>query len=229
MDCITARERSVELLYDEADPETRRLLDEHHAQCAACREDFAGLLAVRRTLRTWTLPASLERPVRLSLPRPSRWPLLAAAAALVLASGLALRLAGARVELRGGPVLVSLGPGSASDLEARLAAQEVRHREELRALEARFERSRPQGAAAAASDGEAVLAEVRRLLAAESTRQRGDLQAGLVQIEERAEARRRYDLARISAGLSYLDGRAGQQVARTTELMNYMLQASQEK
>jgi glycosyltransferase involved in cell wall biosynthesis len=46
---------------------------------------------------------------------------------------------------------------------------------------------------------------------------------------ERAEAQRRYDLARVSAGLSYLDGKTGQQVARTTELMGYVLQASQKR
>jgi hypothetical protein len=38
------------------------------------------------------------------------------------------------------------------------------------------------------------------------------------------------DLARVAAGLSYLDGRHGQQLARTNELMGYVLEAaSQEK
>jgi hypothetical protein len=48
-------------------------------------------------------------------------------------------------------------------------------------------------------------------------------------MEERSEAQRRLDLARMSAGLSYLDGRTGQQVARATELMGAVLQASQQK
>ena len=34
------------------------------------------------------------------------------------------------------------------------------------------------------------------------------------------------DLARVAAGLSYLDGQYGQQVARTNELMSYVLDAT---
>jgi hypothetical protein len=33
----------------------------------------------------------------------------------------------------------------------------------------------------------------------------------------------------VSAGFSYLEGRTGLQVARTTELMGHVLQASQKK
>ena len=45
----------------------------------------------------------------------------------------------------------------------------------------------------------------------------------------RAEAQRRVDLARVAAGLSYLDGRHGQQLARTNELMGYVLDATSQK
>ncbi len=231
MDCTTARERSVELLYGEADPETRRLLEEHHTGCEACLAHFEALRGVRRALGEWKLPFSVERPLRVSLPpRASRWPLLAAAAGLILATGLSLRLANARVELRGGPLLFSLGGPSTSEIEARLAAQETRHRAELRALTARLEQAAavpPAGEGTPA--GDETLAELRRLVSLESRRQQEELRSSLARYEERAEARRRYDLARVSAGLSYLEGRTGQQVARTTELMNYVLKASQEK
>jgi hypothetical protein len=231
MDCTTARERSVELLYGEADPETRRLLEEHHAGCQDCRAELEALRGVRRALGEWKLPFSVERPVHLNLPqRASRWPLLAAAAGLILATGLSLRLAGARVELRGGPVLLSLGGPSTNDIEARLAAQEARHRDELRALAARVEQAAAVPASSEASPAaDETLAELRRLVSLESRRQQEELRSSLARYEERADARRRYDLARVSAGLSYLEGRTGQQVARTTELMNYVLKASQEK
>ncbi|MGE0452901.1 MAG: anti-sigma factor [Vicinamibacteria bacterium] len=231
MDCTTARERSVELLYGEADAETRGLLEEHHAACEACRADIEALRGVRRTLGQWKLPFSVERPVRLELPRrASRWPLVAAAAGLILATGLSLRLANARVELRGGPLQFSLGGPSASQIEARLAAQEKRHNDELWALAARVEQVAAVPAAGeGAPAGDETLAELRRLVSLESRRQQQELRASLARYEERAEARRRYDLARVSAGLSYLEGRTGQQVARTTELMNYVLKASQEK
>ena len=37
--------------------------------------------------------------------------------------------------------------------------------------------------------------------------------------QERTEAQRRVDMARVAASLSYLDGRHGQQLARTNELI----------
>ena len=74
---------------------------------------------------------------------------------------------------------------------------------------------------------EPVLQSVRELIRDSEARQADTLEARLAGFEERADARRRYDMARISAGLSYLDGKAGQQAARTTELVSYMLQASQ--
>jgi hypothetical protein len=55
------------------------------------------------------------------------------------------------------------------------------------------------------------------------------LNASMSEFGERSAAQRRYDLARVSAGLSYLDGKNGQAVARTTELMGYMLQAAQKR
>jgi hypothetical protein len=36
-------------------------------------------------------------------------------------------------------------------------------------------------------------------------------------------------MARVAASLSYLDGRHGQQLARTNELMGYVLEASAQK
>jgi hypothetical protein len=60
-------------------------------------------------------------------------------------------------------------------------------------------------------------------------RQEAKVSARLLAMSENAETQRRYDLARVSAGLSYLDGKTGQDVVRTTELMGQVLQASQQK
>jgi hypothetical protein len=60
-------------------------------------------------------------------------------------------------------------------------------------------------------------------------RQDARFSARLAAFGEEAETQRRYDLARVSAGLSYLEGKTGQDVVRTTELMGYVLQASQQK
>jgi hypothetical protein len=75
-------------------------------------------------------------------------------------------------------------------------------------------------------DREAILRDMAEMIRQSEGRQSLALRAGMTRVEERAAIQRRYDLARISAGLSYLDGRAGQQMVRTTELMGQVLQAS---
>jgi hypothetical protein len=74
-----------------------------------------------------------------------------------------------------------------------------------------------------------VLARVEQLIRENEQRQAAHLNTSLEELAARAEAQRRYDLARVSAGLSYLDGKTGQHVARTSELMGYVLQASEKK
>jgi anti-sigma factor RsiW len=203
----------MDVLYGEADAAARARVEAHLAGCPACREEMARLRALRRNLRAWRLP----------VPRPSftprgvvlpRW--LAAAAVLLLGFGAALGVTG----------YVSLRRALVAQ-EARADELERQHREAVRALAATRE-TRP-----AAPDTAALLASLdaridERLRADES--RRGEwLERRLVDWEERAEAQRRVDMARVAASLSYLDGRHGQQLARTNELMGYVLEASQKR
>jgi len=225
MDCTEFRDDMLDVLYEEATPESHRRLEGHLEDCAACRDELGALRAVRSQLQSWRLP-SAGRPAaarRRSVPRALQG--LAWAAGLFLAVGAGVRLSGLSIELKQGPLTVRLGGPSAAALEAslgeRLAEQEARHRREVEALRASLAQ-RP------AADRDAGLTEaVRNLIREAELRQTDTLESRLATFEERAEARRRYDLARISAGLSYLDGKAGQQAARTTELVSYVLQASQ--
>jgi hypothetical protein len=169
---------------------------------------------VRRELRAWTLPAARPSftPRGVVLPR---W--LAAAALLLLGLGASLGVAGYASLRR------ELGAQ-----EARATEAERRHREEVRALRASLA-ARP----APSPDASAVLADLdaridARLRASEG-RQLERLDTRFAGWEERADAQRRVDLARVAASLSYLDGRHGQQLARTNELMGYVLEASAQK
>ena len=74
-----------------------------------------------------------------------------------------------------------------------------------------------------------ALDDVQRLIRESESRQAVLIDAGLRDLAERTDAQRRQDLAQISAGLSYVEGRTGLQVARTTELMGHVLQAAQQK
>ena len=60
-------------------------------------------------------------------------------------------------------------------------------------------------------------------------RQDARFSARLAAWTERTETQRRYDLARVSAGLVLPRRPNGQDMVRTTELMGYMLQASQQE
>jgi hypothetical protein len=219
MDCTEVREDRMDVLYGEAGPEAERRVLAHHTECATCRDEFDELRAVRRSLGAWRLDEAHPRS------RPRRvHPLagLAAAAGLLLALGGALRLSGASFEYRAGNGTLRVG---GADLAGRLAEQEVRHTREIQALrvalEAQARRDTP-------AEGP-LLAKVEQLIRANEERQASRFTTSLEDLAARAEAQRRYDLARVSAGLSYLDGKTGQHVARTSELMGYVLQASEKK
>jgi anti-sigma factor RsiW len=207
------RDGMMDVLYGEADAAVRARVEEHLARCPACREEMARLRALRRDLGAWRLPVARPSftPRGVVLPR---W--LAAAAVLLLGLGAALGVTG----------YVSLHRALDAQ-EARADELEREHREAVQALAAVRE-SHPM-----AVDSAALLASVdaridERLRANES-RLGGRLDQRLVDWEERAEAQRRVDMARVAASLSYLDGRHGQQLARTNELMGYVLEASQKR
>jgi len=203
----------MDLLYGEADAAARARVEAHLAGCAPCREEMDELRAVRRDLGAWRLPAARPSftPRGLVLPR---W--LAAAAVLLLGFGSTLGVAG----------YASLRRSLVAQ-EARAAALEQRHRAASLALAA-LER-RP----ATPVDSSVLLAgldaRIDERLRASEARRGARLDARFAGWEERAEAQRRVDMARVAASLSYLDGRHGQQLARTNEIMGYVLEASAQK
>jgi anti-sigma factor RsiW len=205
----------VDLLYGEADAEVAERVEAHLAGCVACREEMQALRRVRQDLGAWRLPS----------PRPAfsprgvvvpRW--LAAAAAVALALG------------------ASFGALGYASVRRALASQEAR----ARALEERQrEASLTLAALKASADGSAAL-DADRVLATldsridEKLRESEERQGRAVDLRfanwaDHAEALRRVDLARVAAGLSYLDGRHGEQVARTNELMGYVLETAARK
>jgi hypothetical protein len=202
--------QKMELLYGEADAEVRARVEAHLAGCAACREEMASLGRLRRDLRAWTLEERRPVPVRAALLRPA-W--IAAAAVLLLGIGGGLALIG----------YVSVRRDLAAQ-ESQALARERRHQAEIAALRAALE-ERPvpidTGAAFAQVDG-----RVNERIRQSERRQMKLLEATFTEWSGQIEARRRMDLARVAAGLSYLDGRHGQQLARTNELMGYVLEAA---
>ena len=206
------RDGMMDVLYGEADAAVRTRVEEHLAGCPACREEMARLRALRRDLGAWRVPVARPAftPRGVVLPR---W--LAAAALLLLGFGATLGVAG----------YVSLRRALVAQ-EARAGELERQHREAVQALAAARE-SRP--AALDAALLASLDARIDQRLRASESRQGERLEQRLADWGERAEAQRRVDMARVAASLSYLDGRHGQQLARTNELMGYVLEASQKR
>ena len=226
MDCSGLRDDLLDVLYAEASPETQKRVDAHLHSCPSCRAELAELRNVRADLQRWKAPE-----LRPFLPRRPvlRMPLLlATAAALLLATGGSFALRGSELRYEEGRFSFRVG-GEASEaaLEKALVAQEARHRQEIAELKALLT---PQTEPAAAGEGnDALLRRVAEMIRDSEERQSRRAEAKIASLADRADNRRRYDLARISAGLAYLDGKNGQHLSRTTELMGYVLEASQKR
>jgi hypothetical protein len=205
MGCEEFRDQMLDVLYGEAGAGARAW-EIHQQQCAACRDEIRALRRLRRELGAWTVPARPRTVLAGAGARRARaW--LPLAAGIVLGIAAAFALAGSQKRV--------------DTLAAALHAQDQRHRAEIEALKATVGARRPSG--------EANSDDVRRLIRESEARQAVVLDASLRGLAERSDAQRREDMAQVSAGLSYLEGRTGLQVARTTELMGHVLQASQKK
>ena len=225
MECDGFRDERMDVLYGEADAATLRRVDEHHAQCSSCREEMAALRRVRRDLGAWELPKSVEPGPARGRPR-AVW--LAAAAAVVAALGAGFLLSGAEPQRNAGPLALRWG-SDAADIQTLLARQEARHRAEMAALRASLASLASAPGERRSGSDETLLRRMEEMVRQSEARQEARVTTRLAAMSESAETQRRYDLARVSAGLSYLEGKTGQDVVRTTELMGYVLQASQKK
>jgi hypothetical protein len=220
MDCEAFRDDMLDVLYGEGGEAATRRFEGHQAACPECRREVAQLRRLRGDLARWRLPEPITAAANAVAQR-SRLPLgLAAAAGLILALGGALGLSGGEIRYEGGGFSARFGRGGASS--TRAAADKRRQAEEIAALRAEVALLRSGGDAR-------VLRTVAEMIQESETRQQAARETSLREIRARAAAQRQYDLARVSAGLAYLDGKAGLQAARTTELVGHLLQASQQK
>jgi hypothetical protein len=219
MECEKAGDEALQgekldVLYGEADSAARARVSAHLEVCGACREELEALRGLRRDLGHWRLPLARPSftPRGLLVPH---W--LAAAALVLLAMGATLAVSG----------YLSLRRALASQ-ETRASLLEQKQREALGEIQASLARTPVSAtdAQALVTRLEAGLDERLRL----SERQQVErLDRHFASWQERAEVRRRVDMAQVAASLSYLDGRHGEQLARTNELMGYVLQASEKR
>lgn len=225
MQCKLFSDSMMDCLYGELDDAGQARFQEHLGLCAECRAEWEDLRGVRRDLGAWRLPELGARPFRFA--RPRRWLPVAAAATVILSIGASLAVSKPTIRHDGGGTQISFGSSTdiyVERLEHQLQAQEQRHQQELASLKAAV---LARAAVPAAGDSSAGLEDVKRLIRDSELRLEQRFAVRLADWREQGEAQRRYDLARVAASLAYLQGENGQHMARTTELVGYMLDASQ--
>jgi hypothetical protein len=250
------KEQLVAYLYDELDGSVRRRVEDHLRVCAACAAEVAGLSGVRRELAGWappeaalgfTMVQAAQPAASAAVARPSRWwhgsvPAWAqaAAAVLVVAAGLSI----ANLQIRYGadgltistgwmaPAVVAgtppaqaavstSGPADAPAWQPALAALESSLRQEIRETRA----SAP--ALAASPRSEALSTErVADLIEQSERRQKQELALRLAQFGRDLEVQRRSDLVRINQGFGQFEGRAGAEIARQRQMLDYIMRVS---
>jgi hypothetical protein len=250
-----SKDALVTYLYEEDDGLERQSIEAHFASWGAGPAPGEGFRRVRTDLAEWDAPELGARvallPGREPAQRPRWWAIprgvgLAAAATLVL--GLSAGLANLEVRYDASGVLVRTGwsgasaaaqvgprsePARAPDAtspawRAELAALERQLREELLATAA----DRQPGALATAgirgrsSDAE-LLRRVQALVDESEVRQQRNLALRVAELARDFEFQRKTDLVQIQQGMGRLEGRTEAEVARTRELMNYIVRVSQ--
>jgi hypothetical protein len=228
MDCSDFRDDMLDVLYGEASEDVAARFATHAESCAACRDDLSGLNGVRQDLQAWGDESAQPAPRRY-------WPQmrgLAIAASLLLAFGAGFLVS--HTEVRDGAVAVRFRDGAppSGDFPQDLVRQTAENRAAIEALKVSFSGAPgtsggalPAGGRASSSE-EALLRKVQEMIRASEARQQVVMQTSLSELGQQSDAQRRYDLARISAGLSYLESKTGADVARTNELMSHLVRVA---
>lgn len=190
------------------------------------------------TRRWWQVPA---------------WVPTAMAAGLLLAFG----AAAANIHLEYGPGTVALRMGSAATpaaAQARpetattaavpaptsgadaqqfkdaLAALEVKLRSEMASMRTAAAGNVSARTASAGNVGRAeLLQRVQELIDASERRQQRELALRLAQVVQDFDTQRRSDMVRIENGFGQIEGLTGQEAARQSRLINYLMRTSQQR
>lgn len=227
----------ISYLYDEGERGEHAAIQAHVEVCPSCAAELMALEATRAQLASWTPPDatlgfSIAQPLPAAPRRPLSWlrqPMPAwaqvAAAGVIFAAGLSIGLA------RGGaPPVLAAATAAVADPEvprvstADLAALEMRLREDLGSL---------QPAASPLSVGVAsearLLARVRALIEESEARQRRELALRTAEIVRDFDSQRRVDLAQIQRTFGQIEGLTGAEVRQQRQMLNYLMQVSQQR
>ena len=249
-------ETIVAFLYDELEPGERRDFNAHLLTCTVCRDEVAGLRAVRTQLARWEPPAltSLQSPVP-AASRPAWWqavPAWAQVAAALLVMGVSAGIANLDVRYDQNGLSVTTGWNKNKPASPKLATAEpsgggpklvtdqstagAPWRADLAALERqlRIELRASQASAPAApavhavssSDAE-TLRRVRALLDDSEKRQQRELALRIAEVVRDVDTQRKADLRNIDHTLGLVRNDLGVEVMKQRQSLNLLYRASQ--
>jgi anti-sigma factor RsiW len=229
-------------LYGEGDATERAAIEAHLAACVSCAAELAALGATRSALASWA-PPDVELGFRVTssrdpdtVVRPARWwqrPLpawaQAAAAAVIFATGLALGTRGVPEPDRERASAGAAASAPASTPAAAVTPDDIARLEER--LRAQIEAARVPAApapvqASSSADAEALLPQIRRLLAESEARQERELAMRLSQVLQEVESQRRVDLAMIERTFGQMEGVTRPELAEQRQMLNYLIRTA---
>src|SRR5262245_18833369 len=246
-------ETIVAFLYDELEPDPRRDFNAHLLTCTVCRDEVAGLRAVRASLARWEPPAltSLQSPVP-ETSSPAWWhavPAWAQVAAALLFLGVSAGIANLDVRYdqnglnittgwmkpaapklataqtnEGGTKLGTAQSTAGAPWRADLAVLEGQLRAELRASQAS---APPQTVRAASSSDAETVRRVRVLLDESEKRQQRELALRIAEVVRDVDTQRRADLRNIDHTLGLVRNDLGVEVMKQRQSLNLWYRASQ--
>lgn len=211
----------VAYLYDECDPSERELIAAHITRCATCASEIDALGATRRTLAAWTPPElalgfqitrahdvgpAANQPARVLEPKIAWWraPLpawaQAAAALVIFAAGLSLGVASNTTSGQTAPREAGLIP-SATGTTTNVSREELAQLEQrLRTEMSQMRKPSPATASSAttssaapesARSADALMAEMKALIAQGNEEQNRDFTLRLVDLASDFDIRNR--------------------------------------
>ena len=232
----------VGFLYDDLDQAERQSFSAHLLACQNCRAELDDLRDVRGDLARWTPPDPAR--VLAFTPTPARGRVLSALAeipawaraaaamlALGVAAGAAAGLANLQVRVDGDGFTVRTGWSAIPAEEVRGADSgpiEAPWRADLSALESRL-RAELQNVSApaarpASGNDEALLRQVRAMIAASESNQRRELALGVAAVSRDFQVQRTADLQRIQRSFNVLDRTTGGEISRQRVMLNNIAQ-----
>jgi anti-sigma factor ChrR (cupin superfamily) len=237
------REETIaSFLYDELESPRRTDFEAHLLICTLCRDEVAGLRAVRAGLDTWQPPAIVRRAA--AVDHPAGWraiPAWAQVAAALLVLGVSAGFANLRVHYDSSGLTIQTGwsqtsraavadgQAAAAPWRAELAALEQRMRNDFRAQQtsaSAIAASTAPQRVQSSTDAD-TMRRMHALVDESEKRQQRELALRVAEVLRDVSAQRRADLINIDRNLDQMQNNLGVQVLRQGQSLNYLMRVNQ--